>query len=123
MSNVDNEKGFFRSLVGDLKDYIELKLEILKLDFQEKSAKAISKLVSVLILMLLVFFALFFLLMGLGFYFSQLLGSYAKGFALVGLIYFFLTVLFIILKKSWIEPSIENKIIAQFNSANDENEN
>ena len=72
----------FRKLKKDLSTYVELKLELLKLDAYERTGKVIA--------VFLAFFAILFIFLALGFYMGELFGSVGSGFGVVAVLYLLL---------------------------------
>ena len=73
----------FAELKEDISTYVELRLELLKLNTYERVAKTMAVFSYGIILVLLAFFAILFLFLALGFFLGELLGSMALGFVLV----------------------------------------
>ena len=65
----------FRELKKDLSAYVELKLELLKLNTYERTGKVIAVLSYGVILLFLAFFAILFIFLALGFFLGDLFGS------------------------------------------------
>jgi hypothetical protein len=96
-----------------LKDYIETRLTLLKL----QSVKTLSQAGGMLIWSVIaVFFSFLILMFGglvLGFWFSDLTGSYIKGFGLATLVYIVLFIMITAFRKTlFINPMIQ-KIISK----------
>lgn len=106
----DSEEVFDR-LKKDTLIYLELKLELLKLNTYERTGKIISLLSYGLILMFLAFFACLFVFIALGFFVGSYLGDTALGFLLIAAIYLLL-IAFIGLNGVRIREKIMNIIIA-----------
>ncbi len=98
-------------LKKDTSTYLELKLELLKLNTYERAGKLISLLSYGLVLMFLAFFACLFVFIALGFFVGEYLGDTALGFLLVAAIYLLLIAL-IAFKGACIREKIMNIIIA-----------
>ena len=64
----------FRELKKDLSAYVELKLELLKLNTYERTGKVIAVLSYGVILLFLAFFAILFIFLALGFFLGDLFG-------------------------------------------------
>ena len=80
----------FAELKEDISTYVELRLELLKLNTYERVAKTMAVFSYGIVLVLLAFFAILFLFLALGFFLGELLGSMALGFVLVfGITMFF----------------------------------
>ncbi len=106
----DSEK-IFQNLKEDISAYINLKLELLKLNTYEKSGKIISLLSYGLILFFLVVFVILFIFLSLGFFLGDLLDNAAIGFGIISLLY--LVLIGITVKKAqWIQTKVLNKVIA-----------
>ena len=108
----------FHELKEDVSAYVELKLELLKLNTYERTGKLISILSYDLILLFLAFFAILFIFLALGLFLGDYFDSLGAGFGVVALLYLLLIGL-IITKKKQISLKITNIIIAAL-VANDE---
>ena len=80
----------FRELKKDLSAYVELKLELLKLNTYERTGKVIAVLSYGVILLFLAFFAILFIFLALGFFLGDLFGSVGSGFGVVAVLYLLL---------------------------------
>ena len=108
----------FHELKEDVSAYVELKLELLKLNTYERTGKLISILSYDLILLFLAFFAILFIFLALGLFLGDYFDSLGEGFGVVALLYLLLIGI-IITKKKQISLKITNIIIAAL-VANDE---
>lgn len=108
----------FHELKEDVSAYVELKLELLKLNTYERTGKLISILSYDLILLFLAFFAILFIFLALGLFLGDYFDSLGAGFGVVALLYLLLIGI-IITKKKQISLKITNIIIAAL-VANDE---
>lgn len=100
----------FSELKEDISTYVELRLELLKLNTYERVAKTMAVFSYGIILVLLAFFAILFLFLALGFFLGELLGSVALGFVIVVgmyLLLFGITVYF----REKISSKVTNEII------------
>lgn len=102
---------FFRDLKNDLTEYIELKLELLKLNTYERSGRVIAILSYGLILLFFAFFAILFIFIALSYYLGDLLDSYAAGFGIVAGLYLVMLAI-LMLNKQRIQSKVLNVIIA-----------
>lgn len=96
-----------------LRDYVQTRLDLLKLEVAEKSSAVVSKLIALTIVM--VFFMLFwaFLNVALAFFLSEITGSGIYGFLLVSGFNLFIGWIIWIAKDRLIRVPIMNAIIAQ----------
>lgn len=105
----DSEK-VFQNLKEDISAYINLKLELLKLNTYEKSGKIIGLLSYGLILFFLVVFVILFIFLSLGFFLGDLFDNAAIGFGIISLAY--LILIGITIKKAkWIQTKVLNIVI------------
>ena len=72
----------FAELKEDISTYVELRLELLKLNTYERVAKTMAVFSYGIVLVLLAFFAILFLFLALGFFLGELLGSMALLFGI-----------------------------------------
>ena len=107
----------FAELKEDISTYVELRLELLKLNTYERVAKTMA----VFSYGLLAFFAILFLFLALGFFLGELLGSMALGFVLVVGMYLLLFGITMFFKRK-ITSKVMNEIITAMMSK-DEKDN
>ncbi|CAK7078700.1 phage holin family protein [Parabacteroides sp. APC149_11_2_Y6] len=119
---MEKESGeIFRELKKDLSEYVELKLELLKLSTYERTGKVIAVLSYGVILLFLAFFAILFIFLALGFFLGDIFGSVGSGFAIVAILYVLLIGI-IILNKNKISEKVLNVVIAALTSNEDKNQ-
>jgi hypothetical protein len=121
MSEPENLGSFFQENKSLLKDYIETRLEIFRLQAIRISSKSAGYLVWIIISLFVLFFIALFAGMALGYWLSALTHSYVKGFGLTALIS---VVIFIILtvlrKKLFINPVIQAIISSSTEEINEQ---
>jgi len=99
MANNHETADNFQQLYDDVKKYVELQTEYVKVEFVEKLTILLSTLLIIGIVMVLVIAALFYLFFSLAYALQPLFGSLALSFALITCIYVLLIVLFMIYRK------------------------
>lgn len=116
---------FFDESGKKIKEYIDERAMLLKMQTVEKTSKLIAVLFTGLILALLAFFILFFLSIMLGYYFASLTNSLYAGFGIVAGLYLILFIVILLLRKNFIEKYIINTVIATFfdKTADDNDDN
>lgn len=102
---------FADKLKQQLTEYMQLRLDLLKADFTEKTALIVSKLITGIIVLVMAFMVVLFGSVALGLYLGSLLGSLVIGFALVTGIYLLLIVLLLLVKDKIIQTPVANQII------------
>ena len=110
-----------QELREDVSAFVELKLELLKLNTYERTGKVIAVLSYGLVLLFLAFFAILFIFLALGFFLGEWIGFTGAGFALVAVLYLLLMWL-IIRNREIITTKVLNEVIATLLS-NDEKRN
>lgn len=103
---------FFDESGKKLKEYMDERALLLKMQAVEKTSKLVAVLFTTLILALLGFFILFFLSIMLGYYFASLTNSLYAGFGIVAGLYLILFIAILLLRKNVIEKYIINTVIA-----------
>ena len=99
MENTPEPAESFQQLYADLKKYVELQAEYLKVEFVEKLTILVSTLLIIIIITVLAIAALFYLFFSLAYALEPLLGSLAISFAIISGIYVLLILFLIILRK------------------------
>lgn len=101
------------ALTEDVKQYLKLNVEILKLEAISHVSTLGSSLLSSLILSVAVILFLFSASLALGFYLSALLGDTFSGFAIVAAFYLLLSIVLFAIRKKIIERQVRDNIIAK----------
>ncbi len=81
-------------MLDNLVKYLEVNVELIKLDTKETLIRIIAKMMKAIVMMILGSFTLLFISLALAFYLDKLLGSAFYGFFIVGLFYLMLFVIF-----------------------------
>lgn len=108
---MSEQPSFFAEFKQLITDYLEARIELLKITVYEKIAKITAVFFSSIIIALLVFFLIFFLSISAGFYFGSALNNNALGFLIVFGIYLILLFLILIFRKKLLEKYITDKVI------------
>lgn len=116
----NNNKSVFSDLKNDLVEYVELRAELTKLSTFEIISKGGVSLVSAMALVIFSFFFLFFLFLSLGFYFGKLLNSLYQGFGIIAFFYLILLLVYLFIRKKYIEKPLMNKIIESLTENNEQ---
>jgi hypothetical protein len=110
----ENKGDFFEDTQKLLTNYVDDRILLLKIQAAEKTGKFASTMINVLVIALIFFFVvLFFSVVG-ALYFSELLGSYLKGFGMMLAIYVAVLISYLILNKVFISKKIMNSAIKMF---------
>ncbi len=103
------EKAFKdKNLLDKLKEYINNRIDIIRIDFIEKSSEIISKILTAVIISLFSLFIFIFLSVGLALYLGNLFNDTATGFFIVAGIYALLVVILAIGRKFFFETPLIN---------------
>ncbi len=119
----DNHQNSKDSIIDKAKDYIETRIELLKLTLIEKGVRILANSITGISLFLILFFTILFASFGLGFYLSEVIGNTFAGFFIVAGIYLLLALLIYVLKDKVINKKIMDAAIKGIlkQDANDEN--
>jgi hypothetical protein len=98
-------------ITDNLKEYLLLNFEILKLEATERISVIGASLTATLLIGISVFMFVFTLSIGLGFYISAILGDAYSGFAIIAAFYFLLAIILFVGRKKLIERPLRDKII------------
>ena len=101
-----NFSGEIGKLIQEIKEYIELKYDIARLDFTEKIVRIISVFLGIMTFFVVVPGVLMFFSFALAYYLGDILGANYWGFMVVGAIYLFFGIVFITFKKKFITKPI-----------------
>jgi ABC-type uncharacterized transport system fused permease/ATPase subunit len=107
------EKNIFQNLIDHIKEYLNVKIEIFQLSSAEKLATILAGLISNLIFIIIILFILLFSSITLALYLSDI-NINIRGFFIITLIYIFLGIVFLIIKKKLIKEPLINHFIKQF---------
>ena len=119
MSEQPNTYNELKQLIAD---YVEARIELIKLDVFEKVAKVTAALFSSVVVALLGFFLLFFLSMSAGFYLARLFDNEAIGFLIVTGFYLLLFAIVISRKKDFMEKYFIDRVIGELTRKEEEDE-
>lgn len=97
-----------KNLFEKIKEYALNRIEIIRIDFIEKSSEIISKIITGVIIGLFSLFIFIFLSIGLALYLGKLLDDTATGFFIVAGIYALLVVLLAVGRKFFFETPLIN---------------
>lgn len=111
MGQPDNLGSFFSENKTLLKEYLETRMEIYRLQSLRIFSKSAGYFAWIIISLFLVLLLLFFGGMAVGFWFSSLLHSYVKGFGLVTLLILIVTILLAVFRRSLFVDPVTHSII------------
>ncbi len=118
----ENSINNLESLVKEVKRYIELQGQYLKLDVVEKLTILLSTLILILILTVLSMMALFYFSFMLVYALAPLTGSLISAYAIIGAVILLLGILIYQMRKKWIFKPIVNFLSKLFLEDSSENE-
>lgn len=108
---MEDQQKFFSHLKTDVSEYIETRLQLMRLQVYEKAAKISSMLASVILIAFIGFFAFLFIFLSIGFYLADLTGSNAMGFGIVAAFYILILIVYLFIRKKNVEQKLTDKII------------
>lgn len=99
-------------MIDLLKDYLDKRIKLLKLDLVAVAANIGSSLVSLVLILVFILFILLMLNLALGFYIGQLMSNVALGFLLVGCLNLLVFILFLAFGKKKIDKKMKDMIVS-----------
>jgi len=109
--NVDEHFNVFKK---DIFNYIELKLDYLKLEFIETFSLVYSKIITAWVVVVCLLITSGFMLIALALYLGKLWKSYHLGFLAVGGVFFVFMIIFFIFRKKILTNPMVNLLISIF---------
>ncbi len=99
------------SLFESAGDYLETRVDLLKLKTVDKSSDVISTVVSSMVITLVITFGIFILNIGISIWLGAVLGQIWYGFFIVGGFYLLLAALLFIFKDKWLKGPVNDIIV------------
>jgi len=101
-------------LKKDLLEYIEVKLDLIRLHIAENLSRIFSNVATIAVIGYLLFFIILFISFAAGFYFGSLLDSNELGFLCIAGFYTLLLILFLAFRKQIVERPVIKAIVRLF---------
>ena len=108
---MENQPNTFGSLFENASDYLETRVELLKLQAIDKSSDITSSIVSRITILIIIIFAMFILNIGLAIWIGELLGQMYLGFFVVGGFYALIAIILHLFRNSWLKKPVSSMII------------
>ncbi len=89
-----------KTLYDDIKKYIELRLELAGIEFQENLTEIISRVLILMVLLVIASTFLGFLSLSLAFYLGEVFNAQSLGFLAVALLYLLVGIVLVVLYRS-----------------------
>lgn len=109
--NQDSNSSSIETLFKKTGDYVETKIDLLKLQAVDKTSEVTSSLVSNIVIGVLGMMMLIIFNIGIAFYLGEVLGRIYYGFFLVSAFYMLLTVLLYVFRKDWLKGPVQDQMI------------
>jgi hypothetical protein len=104
IENIENIK-------KEIQEYVEVKLDLLKLHIAEHLSRLLSNAATLLIAGFLVFLILLFISFAMGFFLGSLLQSNVAGFLCMAGFYFLVLILFFLIRKKIVEQPVIKAVV------------
>jgi hypothetical protein len=112
----DNFSNYFNQTGKVAKEYLETRLDLIKLQAAGKLSRALGLFFSLMLASLLFFFIVVFLGMVVGFWIGEMTHSYTIGFSCSAGLFVFLLAFMLLFRKSLIQRPLSNMIITELMS-------
>lgn len=108
---MEDQPNAIGSLFETAGDYLETRVDLLKLKTVDKSSDVISSVVSNIVIMLIISFGVFILNIGISIWLGTVLGEIWYGFFIVGGFYVLLAVILFIFRNKWLKGPVNDLIV------------
>lgn len=119
----ESPKDSLNELIGSLKEYVETKVEIAKLQLADKAGTAVGSMISFIILLILVSLVVIFASISVAFIISEYYGKNYAGFAIVAGFYLLAAIIIYSGRDKLINRPVTNSFIKSMFKDEDEEEN
>lgn len=109
----DNKTSSIESLFKKTGEYVETRIDLLKLQAVDKTSEVTSSLVSNIVIGVLGIMMFSIFNIGIAFYLGEILGKVYYGFFMVSGFYLLLVILLYVFKKDWIKGPVQDKMISK----------
>ncbi|HEY0609134.1 MAG TPA: hypothetical protein VGD35_05745, partial [Chitinophaga sp.] len=109
----ENFSGYFNQTGKVAREYLETRLDLIKLQAAGKLSKALGLFFSIMMAFLLFFFVVVFLGMVVGFWIGEMTGSYTIGFSCAAGLFILLLAILLIFRKNLIQRPLANMLVAE----------
>jgi hypothetical protein len=120
INNMEEDKTLVNSLFTNGSDFIDLKIKSIRLEFYERITSFLSEAINLAIASFLGLFAVFFMSCGLAIWLSEIFNSYKSGFAIVGLFYAGLVVVYLIIQNARKSKTLKNLVLRKVSNKYDD---
>lgn len=110
----DNKEKDIEEIFSDVKDYVEIRLEYVRLKAVEKVSKIFADIVTNTTVIICFVLAFLFGSITLALFLSELLDSFSGGFGCVALFYLALAIIVYLTKDNYIEKGIVNFTVRKY---------
>lgn len=108
-------EGKLEKFMEHIKEYAEVKVDLMALNIQDKTSDVVSSIASALVFVLLTMTILLFLSIGMAWWLGQLFGGLSIGFFCVAGFYLFLGIIIYFFRAQWIKMPIINFLLKKIN--------
>lgn len=108
---MENQPITFGSLFEKAGDYLETRLDLLKLQAINKSSDVTSSIVSRIAILLIISFAIFILNIGLALWIGEWLGKVYLGFFVLAGFYGLIAIIMHLFRRTWLKEPVSTMII------------
>lgn len=117
--NLDESKIDLRDLTDDAKEYLNLRVQVIRLNITEKIATALANFISTgaVVIFVLLFFV--FAAIGVAYWLGNYFNNIALGFVSVAVFFILIALLLKLISKRSVKPGLTNMFIKDFNNDDD----
>lgn len=117
--NLDESKIDLRDLTDDVKEYLNLRVQVIRLNVTEKIATALANFISAgaVVIFVLLFFV--FVSIAAAYWLGNIFNNTALGFITVAGFFILLAIIFKLVSNKSVKPGLTNMFIKDFNNDDD----
>jgi hypothetical protein len=110
---MEKEENKFEQLFDDVREYLDAKQELLKLQLVEKTARVVSNIIAFFVILPFFILAFLFISIALAHLFAEFWGHEYAGYLTVTFLYLVIGLLLVRFRKKWLVGPMMNAIIKQ----------
>lgn len=99
------------TLIGKAEEYINTRIELLKLKAVDKISDSVSSFITTLIIIIVFFPFIILLNIGLSLWIGNELENVPLGFFIIGAVYLLIGIILYVTRNKWLKPAFANMII------------
>ena len=114
--NIDESKIDLRDLTDDAKEYLNLRVQVIRLNITEKIATALANFISAGAVVIFVLLFIVFVSIAAGYWLGSIFNNTALGFVAVAGFFILIAIILKLISSKSVKPGLTNMFIKDFNN-------